>query len=217
MHARDWWELFSVPSPPNAPAAVDRKPFLSRLSRPARVGFAAAVGAVTVIAAVLAWPTWSPSDPRVAVAPEKVVDQPRSEQLRAGLPSGLAPDSCADVAVDPGSVSLAVVQCGPGMARAGPDSATFTLFGDGRAMTEAFDELVGRLAVINCPGDIQSPGPWRVSSDPQQSRGTLVCGFDGQNPVVGWTQVQTRILSVVIADGPEPGMSDLFQWWSRQS
>lgn len=210
-----WWNLFSEPSPPVPAASVKRNHLLRSGFR--RNHAAAALGAVAAIGAVLAWVAWSPSDPVVAAAPQKSVDPTRSEQLRAGLPSGYAQDSCDDVAVDPGSVPLAVVQCGPGVARAGPDSATFTLFGDGPTMTEAFDELAGRLAVVDCPGGIQSPGPWRVSIDPQRARGLLVCGFDGQNPVVGWTQMQTRILSVVTADAPGSSLAELFEWWSRQS
>ena len=207
-----WWSLFSAPHPP---ALQERKWLTASNFRGRRS--AAAVGAVAVLGAVLAWAVWPPPDPGVPVSPPKSVDPARSAQLRAGLPSGYAADSCDDVAVDPGSVPLAVVQCGPGAARAGPDSATFTLFGDGPTMTAAFDELVSRLAVVDCPGDIQSPGPWRVSADPQQARGILVCGFDGGNPVVGWTQVQTRILSVVAAHGPTSALPQLFEWWSRQS
>ncbi|BBY84567.1 hypothetical protein [Mycolicibacterium tokaiense] len=179
----------------------------------------AAAGAVAVIGAVLAWAAWPPSETGGPVSPESAtsVDQARSGQLRAGLPSGYAPESCVDVAVAAGSASLAVVQCGPGAAPNGPDSATFTLFGGDQAMADGFDELVSRLALVDCPGDIQSPGPWRVSTGPQQARGILVCGFDGEAPVVGWTQLETHILSVVAADSRGSSMAELFQWWSRQS
>lgn len=212
-----WWTLFSEPGPPAPAAAPERKRFLYSAFREMRV--AATAGAVAVIGAVLAWATWSPSDSGAPVSPQAAtsVDQARSQQVRAGLPSGYAPRSCVDVAVAPGSAPLAVVQCGPGVDRDGPDSATFTLFGGDRTMTDAFDELVGRLALVDCPGDIQSPGPWRVSTGPQQARGILVCGFDGEAPVVGWTQLETHILSVVAADSPGSSMAELFQWWSRQS
>jgi hypothetical protein len=211
----EWWNLFSDPIPPVSPPDGGRKLFPGNISGGIRIVLA---GAVTVIGAVSAWAAW-PSPDALPAQMITSVDRTHSEQLRDGLPSGYEPGSCDDVALDleSGEVPLAVVQCGASVARDGPDSATFTLFGVTQPMTDAFDELVSRLTVVDCPGGIQSPGPWRVSTGPQQGRGVLVCGFDADAPVVGWTDGQTRILSVVTAERPRLTMEQLYNWWSRQS
>ena len=54
---------------------------------------------------------------------------------------------------------------------------------DKAALQTAFDGVTRGMAVVNCPGNIQSPGPWRRNATPQHVSGTLVCGFrDGTDP-----------------------------------
>ncbi|PRC60561.1 hypothetical protein C6A85_17615, partial [Mycobacterium sp. ITM-2017-0098] len=69
----------------------------------------------------------------------------------------------------------------------GPLTATYTLAKDAGSLKELFDGLVGSSSVVNCPGNIQSPGPWRRSAAADQTAGTLVCGFQQSKPTVAWT------------------------------
>ena len=50
--------------------------------------------------------------------------------------------------------------------------------------------------VVNCPGNIQSPGAWRRNATPQQVSGTLVCGFRGGVPTLAWTDDAKLMLSL---------------------
>ena len=48
----------------------------------------------------------------------------------------------------------------------------------GRGLADAaraFGAVVGDMQVVNCPGNIQSPGAWRRNATPQLVSGTLVC------------------------------------------
>jgi hypothetical protein len=56
------------------------------------------------------------------------------------------------------------------------------LFEDDAALDAAFGAVVGNTRVVNCPGNIQSPGAWRRNATPQQVTGTLVCGFRDDVP-----------------------------------
>jgi hypothetical protein len=40
-----------------------------------------------------------------------------------------------------------------------------------------FDDPLRGSTIVTCPGNIQSPGPWRRNATPQQVSGTLVCSY----------------------------------------
>jgi hypothetical protein len=71
--------------------------------------------------------------------------------------------------------------------------------------------------VVNCPGNIQSPGPWRRNATPQQVSGTLVCGLQASRPTLAWTDDIVLLLGVVRADATGPTLDQLYAWWSTHS
>jgi len=46
---------------------------------------------------------------------------------------------------------------------------------DKASLRPLFDDLLRGSTIVTCPGNIQSPGPWRRNATPQQVSGTLVC------------------------------------------
>jgi hypothetical protein len=48
---------------------------------------------------------------------------------------------------------------------------------DDTALTAAFGGALRRLDIVNCPGNIQSPGPWHSNAAPQKRSSTLIGGF----------------------------------------
>jgi hypothetical protein len=71
--------------------------------------------------------------------------------------------------------------------------------------------------VVTCPGNIQSPGPWRRNATPQQISGTLVCGVLQNRPTLAWTDDVALLLGVVRADDKGPTLDRLYAWWSSHS
>ena len=99
----------------------------------------------------------------------------------------------------------------------GPTSASYLLARDKTALDAAFTGAVRADAVVNCPGNIQSPGPWRRNATPQQTSGTLICGVQGGVPTVAWTDEERMSVSIVRSDPPGPSLDQLYQWWSSHS
>ena len=71
--------------------------------------------------------------------------------------------------------------------------------------------------IVTCPGNIQSPGPWRRNATPQQVSGTLVCSYRDGLAAVTWTTEANLLVSDVHADRAGPARNQLYQWWSAQS
>jgi hypothetical protein len=91
------------------------------------------------------------------------------------------------------------------------------LLGDKAALSSAFDAEVLDTRVVNCPGNIQSPGPWRRNATPQQVSGTLVCGFKDDVPTLVWTDDDDLLLSSVDGADSGPNLDQLYVWWSSHS
>src|SRR5690606_31609133 len=113
--------------------------------------------------------------------------------------------------------ALAQVSCDKNDDTGGPLTATYTLAKDGRALRELFDGVVNASAVVNCPGNIQSPGPWRRNATPEQTAGTLVCGFQQSRPTVAWTTDADLMVSEVQSGPQGPNMVQLYTWWASHS
>ncbi|MBB5167591.1 hypothetical protein [Mycobacterium sp. AZCC_0083] len=73
------------------------------------------------------------------------------------------------------------------------------------------------LRIVNCPGNVQSPGPWHTNATPDRSTGTLVCGLRGGMPTVAWTRDDEQLVSVAEAAQHGSTLEDLYRWWSAQS
>ncbi len=136
-------------------------------------------------------------------------------QLRGLLPRGYPPGACRDVPAGPGA--RARVQCGPNTDPGGPLSASYTLLTDRAALDVAFADVVGAAKQVNCPGNIQSPGPWRRNATPDRTAGMLFCGLTGGRPTVAWTTEAALLLSSVQSEPQGPTFEQLYGWWSSHS
>jgi serine/threonine protein kinase len=197
------------------PRAVKPKPTGFRL-------WPVLVGAAVVVVGLVAWLAWPSSDgtdsPGTASPPSIIAPplNPAAQQRLSGvLPTGYPVDACTPAAVP--DTALSKVDCARNVDAGGPPTATYTLFRDGPSLSAAFDAMVADTRVVNCPGNIQSPGPWRRNATPQRVSGTLVCGFSGAVPTLAWTSDDDLLLSSV--DGAEggPNLDQLYVWWSSHS
>ncbi|MFN8228070.1 MAG: hypothetical protein U0R18_15285 [Mycobacterium sp.] len=131
------------------------------------------------------------------------------------LPPGYPPAACRPV--DPQQGAVATVTCDGNVDPGGPPSATYLLLRDRPALDAAFVAAVRPDAVVTCPGNIQSPGPWRRNATPQKVSGTLVCGVQDGVPTLAWTDTERMLVGVVRSDSPGPTLDQLYQWWSSHS
>ncbi len=105
-----------------------------------------------------------------------------------------------------------------------PPTATYSLVADPGRLDGLLNTLMADSTVRECPGRIQSPGPWRRAGA-QNSSGTVYCGVStaGGEAVVGWTDTD-RLIFVEIRSRPgqSPATADtdlpgLYKWWSLNS
>ncbi len=202
----------------DAPLSVNPRP-VRRDNRPVVL---VAVATVAVVAlGALAWWFWpssrdgdAPSGEAAAISETESAQQAES-RLRDKLPRGYAADSCE--AVVPAKGALAQLSCAPNADIGGPLAATYTLARDKAALKDLFDDVVTTSSVVDCPGNIQSPGPWRRNATPQQTAGTLVCGFQQSKPTVAWTTDADLMVSAVQSGPLGPNMVQLYTWWASHS
>lgn len=99
-----------------------------------------------------------------------------------------------------------------------PSTATYTLARTPAAMRAELDRAMGWPGTVTtvCPGNMQSPGPWRRLANPNEPVGTLWCGLRGDQPVLAWTL--DAELFVARIESPEAGALDqLYNWWALHS
>jgi hypothetical protein len=204
-----------------APVTVDPRTVPVKAERVRLGPIVAGVAGVLAIGLAV-WLFWPSSDAgessNTASTPsttEKPVDTEAQAKLLRLLPPGYPSSSCKQV--DPPKDALAEVDCTQNADTDGPPSATYTLMRDKAALQAAFDVVVGGTDVVNCPANIQSPGPWRRNATPQQVSGTLVCGLQESRPTLAWTDDIVLLLGVVRADAEGPTLDQLYAWWSTHS
>lgn len=142
-------------------------------------------------------------------------DREAQARLLRLLPAGYPSGSCKPVAAAEGV--LAEVNCARNIDPGGPLSATYTLVSDKAALDAAFDDIVRASTRVNCPGNIQSPGPWRRNATPQKTSGVLFCGIQEGRPTVVWTDVDDLLVSTVQSGPQGPTFDQLYAWWSSHS
>jgi serine/threonine kinase PknH len=142
----------------------------------------------------------------------KPADQDKLQRL---LPQGYANGACTPADLAKGA--LAKVSCSANSDTGGPPSATYTLVGDSSALRTTFDGIVSAARQVNCPGNIQSPGPWRRNATPQAVAGTVFCGFRQDVPTVAWTNDADLLVSSVDGAQAGPSLDQLYTWWSSHS
>jgi serine/threonine protein kinase len=209
----------SIASRVAAAMTVDPRAMQVKHKRSLTAPILAAVGAVLILALVtwLVWPSGGSdsSDGATASSTSTPSDSEAQTRLAGLLPAGYAVNSCTPVETPKGA--QAKVSCTANSDAGGPRSATYTLAQDKAALQNAFDGIVSGSSMVNCPGNIQSPGPWRRNATPNLVSGTLFCGFRSDIPTVAWTDDAKLLLSSV--DGP-PGvanLNELYVWWTSHS
>lgn len=221
------------PPPPEPevpfPAVPARKPF-------PRAALAAAAVAVALVAVgTLAWRGLSGPSTTAAESPSTTSSSPSPTtstttsstptptpasaadvgHLTRLLPPGYPPGACVAA---PKTTAAAEMACQGNTDLPVPSTATYTLARSPEAMRTEFDRLIGApgTATVVCPGNIQSPGPWRRLTNPDQPVGTLWCGLRGERPVVAWTLDAEAFVATV--ESAEPGaMDQLYNWWASHS
>ena len=186
------------------------------------VGPVVAAGAAAVAVAVLAvWALWPSTDGADTSADASTstttssVNSAAQQRLRGVIPPGYSSDACT--AADVPQAAVAKIGCTQNTDAGGPPTSTFTAFADVAALQAAFGAVVGDMQVVNCPGNIQSPGAWRRNATPQLVSGTLVCGFRAGVPTLTWTDNGKLLLASVDGAANRPNLDQLYVWWSSHS
>ena len=166
-------------------------------------------------------PAASPSETSTAattpttVQASTVAPIEKPEAVLRLVPPGYKPGACtADGGVPVGA--LAAVTCTRNADAGGPESGRYTLFSNKASLQAGFDQVVADSTQQICPGRIMSPGPWRHNATPEITAGTLFCGARQGQPVIAWTDDAKQLLAVVDSTG-QPGLEEMFTWWSSHS
>ncbi len=200
-----------------------QRPPLPKITKPApgRRLWIVAAALLAALAAVLisvvvqksAAPTAGPPVSSTTSSPSAVPSEVRARLTRL-LPAGYPAGSCTPSGAVPAGAQAAMT-CTQNTDAGGPTTATYTLATDGAALRSALKAVIDGSAQVVCPGNIQSPGPWRRNANPSVPAGTLYCGSSGGQAVIAWTTDAELLLNVTRAD--LSGMNDLYQWWASHS
>ncbi|MBE1552248.1 serine/threonine-protein kinase [Mycobacterium sp. OAS707] len=179
-----------------------------------------AIGAMALLAAVVSVVVWlprsSPPTTERSATPEPIpLNNEAQARLKLMLPLGYPPGRCIPASTPAGA--QAVLSCGANLESGGPTSATYTLARDPETLRADFDAVVHSASTVNCPGNIQSPGPWRHNANPTVPVGTLFCGIRNGQPLVAWTNDAQLLLNVVQNAAPGPTLEQLYAWWTTHS
>ncbi|AXK74297.1 hypothetical protein AVZ31_07225 [Mycolicibacterium neoaurum] len=190
---------------------------------------AGVAAAVLAIGGGVAYFVLSPSDPDEPVGQQTSVsaqsgasegatteqDEGDNDRLMKVLPRGYPDGACKPVARLDGA--LATIACTVNKDPGGPMSATYSLLVDSAALKAAIDNLETTSTVVDCPGRIQSPGPWRHNASLHEVSGTLMCGIQNDNPMLAWTNFDDQMFAVVQGRPAGPTLDNLYAWWSTHS
>lgn len=156
-----------------------------------------------------------PSATETAPSPTLVAPAAPAEQVLRLLPVGYPDKACTPEGAVPLG-ALGAVTCGLNTDPGGPRAGRYTLLADLPALQEQFTAITSTTRQQICPGNIQSPGPWRHNATPDLVAGQLYCGIrDDGTPIIAWTDEARLLLSVV--DSAPGGEVAAFKWWSSHS
>jgi serine/threonine kinase PknH len=178
---------------------------------------------VAVVGGLIAWLVRPSSDTSDTPSPNQASPSPQASEetdadtqaLMRLLPAGYQAGSCKPVATAKGV--LAQVNCDTNSDPGGPMTATYSLVKDKATLDAAFNAVLATSTRVNCPGNIQSPGPWRRNATPDKTSGTLFCGLRDDRPTVVWTDDARLVVSAVRAGPVAPTFDELYAWWSSHS
>lgn len=135
------------------------------------------------------------------------------QRVKSSVPKGYSGSSCT-VNDDAAEAS---VDCGPNADPGGPQTATYTLYASQQALNQAFVSTIAGFDRVTCPGNIQSPGPWRRNAAPTKVAGTLFCGTRAGQAAVIWTSDEQSLLNITQAGAQGPTLDQLYLWWGTHS
>jgi hypothetical protein len=206
-----WADKFDAPLTVNPRPARrhDRKPivFLSAVS----------LLIVIVVGGLIFWlvrPSPDTDSAPPSAAPT-TTPSPDTDRLMRLVPAGYPSAVCKPVAVP--KDALAQINCGKNSDAGGPLTATYMLVENKAALDAAFNGIVLASTTVNCPGNIQSPGPWRRNATPDKASGVLFCGVKDSRPTVAWTDDARLVVSEVQSGREGPAFDELYAWWSSHS
>lgn len=145
-------------------------------------------------------------------------DADAEARLMRALPPGYAVGGCQ--AADPADGATAEVNCATTVAPDLPITVNYLLMPDSSTLKATFDRMVADANTVTCPGNIQSPGPWRRNATPQLVSGTLFCGVRPNGPMVGWTTDDQLLLASARPtqdNAPPTTLDAIYAWWSMHS
>jgi serine/threonine kinase PknH len=211
-------------SPPSAPPqqSSGAEPAPSRLRKRWPIVAAVALVVVAAVAAVGIWLTAGPSDDRGKASGSKTAppssNAPTDEQaqLLSLLPPGYVAGACTPATPESGSIwvnAVAMVSCGQNTQPGGPSRATYGLFPTPDTLKKAFDDDIGNVSLVNCPGEGASPVAWHYDETPKVVVGMIACGTYNDHANVIWTNDQKLMLSDV--SGDPATVKDLHTWWDN--
>lgn len=170
-----------------------------------------AASVIGVAAAAAVWLLWRESSATSAPSPPAADS---TAQLRALVPAGFG-DSCQPEPSAPPVV--AQLTCTAHAGPSTPPSGRFMTAQNSADLQILLQTIVEDAQVVVCPGNIQSPGPWRRNATPSQVAGTLVCATRANRALVAWTTDDRRLVSMVEANAQGPSMAQLYVWWTTHS
>lgn len=193
-----------------------------------RVGGAAA--AIVVVVAMVIW--WMSGvgeesggrvEPAASSAAAGVSRDAAAETRLAGLiPPSYPAGDCTGLAPNNGRAQAemacrAVVVPAADAVPATTATVTYQLLRSRVDMQAALKEMSAGGAVVPCPGNIQSPGPWRRNASPDRIAGTLVCSMNSSQPVVSWTVDSDLLTASTSALSGQVSLDQLYSWWTMHS
>ncbi|WP_145013203.1 serine/threonine-protein kinase [Mycobacterium marseillense] len=205
----------------DTPAISPAGPSRRRSRRPVLAAAAAAAVVAAAIGAAGVWlvlrPTSEPAQRAGTGKTAPLSDAAGSDdhdRLISLLPPGYLPGTCTAATPESGSIwvhAVAMVTCGQNTQPGGPSRATYGLFGTPERLKKAFDDAVGNVSVVNCPGEGRSPVSWHYDETPNDMAGLIACGSYNNHPNVIWSNDARLMLSDVTGDPAT--VEDLHTWW----
>ena len=155
------------------------------------------------------------ANPAMSSTSPSADSDPARQTLMRLLPAGYPAGSCKPAAAPKGVA--AQVTCDTNSDPGGSTTSTYSLVKDKATLDAIFNDIVAGSTRVNCPGNIQSPGPWRRNATPDKASGTLFCGLQADRPTIAWTDDSRLMVSSVHAGPQAPTFDELYAWWSSHS
>jgi hypothetical protein len=130
------------------------------------------------------------------------------QKLFGLLSKGYSPADCHPQ--DPEGNQLVEIDCDINSDSGGPISARYALYRDAGSLQSAFSSAIAEDELVACPGINKSPGEWHFQGSPDQTAGSIACGYLDTLSQVVWTNDANLML------GATESLDDVprhFQWW----